>query len=396
MIANSVNLLSKTEYDIAGLFNNTSNQNQNDQLIIIEYKPEEINRVEVAGLIQNLADANVRSILLDLDLSNPSLNSMDDEILANALEENTKVNIFLPIYSKQNKFIRPLSPFSKHTKLGYINLQADNNDLYTPIQLKLNTAADSYPHSVLLQVGGISSDNNTTLIQPGIDINSIVRLPFSQSTIKIDNQHFKHKDVIIGPTNKRTKYPALLFSTLQHGNIGTISAYIILAIFLTLSLLLVNLFSKNENRSQIIFISICIAVSPLILNLISIVYFRILFPAFLLGISLISVILYLVYHHRSKFIFTLHSFKIGSSNNSTHSEHMLLEGELSIGKNGVILNADPVAAKLLGYKEDSLIGTPLREILPALKQKKWHSFFDMISKLDKPDDFLFIALKRSI
>jgi len=42
----------------------------------------------------------------------------------------------LPIYSKQNKFIRPLSPFSKHTKLGYINLQADNNDLYTPIQLK--------------------------------------------------------------------------------------------------------------------------------------------------------------------------------------------------------------------------------------------------------------------
>lgn len=293
----------------------------------------------------------------------------------------------MPIYSKQNKFIRPLSPFSKHTKLGYINLQADNNDLYTPIQLKLNTAADSYPHSVLLQVGGISSDNNTTLIQPGIDINSIVRLPFSQSTIKIDNQHFKHKDVIIGPTNKRTKYHALLFSTLQHGNIGTISAYIILAIFLILSLLLVNLFSKNKNRSQIIFISICIAVSPLILNLISIVYFRILFPAFLLGISLISVILYLVYHHRSKFIFTLHSFKIGNSNNSTHSEHMLLEGELSIGKNGVILNADPVAAKLLGYKEDSLIGTPLREILPALKQKKWHSFFDMISKLDKPDDF---------
>ncbi len=46
MIANSVNLLSKTEYDIAGLFNNTSNQNHNDQLIIIEDKPEEINRVK--------------------------------------------------------------------------------------------------------------------------------------------------------------------------------------------------------------------------------------------------------------------------------------------------------------------------------------------------------------
>jgi CHASE2 domain-containing sensor protein len=89
VIANSVNLLSKTEYDIAGLFNNTSNQNQNDQLIIIEYKPEEINRVEVAGLIQNLADANVRSILLDLDLSNPSLKSMDDEILANARVNKT-------------------------------------------------------------------------------------------------------------------------------------------------------------------------------------------------------------------------------------------------------------------------------------------------------------------
>jgi len=46
VIANSVNLLSKTEYDIAGLFNNTSNQNHNDQLIIIEDKPEEINRVK--------------------------------------------------------------------------------------------------------------------------------------------------------------------------------------------------------------------------------------------------------------------------------------------------------------------------------------------------------------
>ena len=70
IIANNFNAITATEHRFTGYLKNFVSQNNDNQLVVIEYSPEEINRAEIAGLIQTLSDVNARSILLDLDLTN--------------------------------------------------------------------------------------------------------------------------------------------------------------------------------------------------------------------------------------------------------------------------------------------------------------------------------------
>lgn len=128
-----------------------------------------------------------------------------------------------------------------------------------PIQLRSNTAASEYPHAVLLQLGNQRSDNLSTLIEPSINAASIYRLSFSETIKNSNNKRFAHKDILIGPNTKRTTIHALLYKTLMHGEVKAVPQYINFAIFLILSLFLVNLFAKNDDRMHIIFISSCIA-----------------------------------------------------------------------------------------------------------------------------------------
>jgi len=55
----------------------------------------------------------------------------------------------------------------------------------------------------------------------------------------------------------------------------------------------------------------------------------------------------------------------------------------------VILKVDPIVTKLLGYKTEKLVGKPFRDIVPALKQDKWRSFYGMLKKLKNPDDHIY-------
>ena len=390
----TVNLLSTfsvTEYRIAShLKKLTTAQDYTDKLVVIEYKPKVITRIEIAGLIQTLADANARSILLDLNLSKASLVEIDDYILSQTLKANKKIKVILPIYTNGDQALEPLPSFSKHTALGYVDLQSDVNHQSMPIQLRSNTAASEYPHAVLLQLGNQRSDNLSTLIEPRINTASIYRLPFSETIKNSNNKRFAHKDILIGPNTKRTTIHALLYKTLMHGEVKAVPQYINFAIFLILSLFLVNLFAKNDDRMHIIFISSCIAILPLISSLASIVFLRALIPAFSLTTGIILVILYLSYFHKAKLLSNY-------TNRIDLSEHDngLFEGELLIGKNGDISIANPIVTLLLGYKNRNLNGTPIHIIIPSLNQEKWADFYNKLHKTEAPDEHIydFIAKK---
>ena len=389
VIANNFNAITATEHRLAGYLQNLIFKNNNDELIVIEYSPEEINRAEIAGLIQTLSDVNARSVLLDLDLTNPSSSELDDNMLSLTLMATNRGKTVLPVYSNNGRVIKPLKSFSKFAKLGYIDINSDQNQYHSPIELTFRTAATTYSHAVPQQLGKSRSENPSTLIEPGLDINSITKLPFSQTIEKNSHQKLFGKHIIIGPNLPRTNIHALLFSTLVNGKVHFVPNYIPFTLFLFLSSLLTYVFLKYKKRSSVINISILVLMLPMVINIASVMLFRSLLPALSISVGLTSMIFYLAYLHYEKLSFSFTSENIKDENAKIDEAQNLLEGEISIGKNGVILKVDPMVTKLLGHKSEKLVGKPFRDIVPALKQEKWRSFYGMLKKLSNPDDHIY-------
>ena len=148
LIIGNLSISNAAEYKFTNiLFSAVSTHNKNE-LTIIEYNTADINRASLAGLVQSLISANAKSILLDIDLSQPGKHTLDDSILSNTLQANVTTNIVIPVYKLNQKTIRPLSAFSKHAKIGFIDFALDESVLNRSINLKLNTASNSYPHAI--------------------------------------------------------------------------------------------------------------------------------------------------------------------------------------------------------------------------------------------------------
>ena len=385
LIAANSTFFNTVEYKFSSSFNKTATHNK--EQIIIEYSSNDINRASIAGLVQSFVDANARSIFLDIDLSQPGSPPLDDDILSKTLQANQSANIILSAYRTDANIIRPLSSFSKYAKVGYVDSSLDENIINKAIHLNVSAATKTYQHAALLQLGRTRSNKETTFIDPAVIDLPITIIKLSELTNR-DFSEFKNKHITIGPNSNRTKNHALLLASLQRGELSSVSGHIVIAAFLFLSLFLINLFAKNENRLQIIALSSIVALLPLVLNFISITFFRTLFPSLLLLVGLTLIIASLAYFNRSKFSISLRSFKIQKNKGSTNL-HELLEGEISVGKNGVILKADSIAAKLFGFKDQNLVGTPLRKIAPSIKQEKWRAFYSNLAELNHPDDHLY-------
>lgn len=385
IIAGNFTFFSSAEYKFSSLFSKTASNDS--ELVVIEYAADDINRASFAGIVQLLVEAKSKSILLDIDLSQPDTQPLDDDILSNTLKANQTANIILSLYSTEDKIIRPLSSFRKYAKVGFVDRNLDDSAQNQAIALNFDSASKTYPHAVLLQLGKHSSNQNSTYIDPAISQIQIDSYAFSELS-NSDTSEFKNKHIIIGPNSVRTKIHALLLESLKRGEVNSVSGHFVFATFLFLSLLLINLFAKNENRLKIIIYSVVIAITPLVLNYISITLFRTLFPSLLLFIGLTSIITLLSFFNRNKFSLSLKSFNLERNSNKTHLNE-LLEGEISVGKNGVVLKADSIAAKLLGFKDQNLVGTPLRKIAPSIKQEKWRAFYSELINLNKPNEHLY-------
>jgi len=302
VIAGNFTFFNSAEYKFSSIFNKSTDHHSG--LIVIEYASTDINRATIAGLVQSFVDAKAKSIFLDIDLSQPDSYPLDDDILSNTLKANQSSNIILSIYDSDGKFIRPLSSFSKYAKIGFVDYSLDENILNKPISLKVNTASSTYSHAVLLQLGKTSSNNLFTYIDPAVVQAPVTTLSLNELS-NSDTANFNNKHIIIGPNSDRTKNHALLFKSLQRGELSSVSGHIVIVTFLFLSLFLINLYTKNENRLQIIALSTVIAALPLILNFISITFFRVLFRSLLLFAGLTLIIASLAYFNRSKFTISL-------------------------------------------------------------------------------------------
>ena len=394
LLIGNLTVSNTAEYKFTSMLYSAVGTHNKNEHAIIEYNTTDINRASLAGLVQSLIDVNAKSILLDIDLSQSSAHPFDDSILSNTLQANSSSNIVIPIYKSERKTIRPLSTFRKHVKIGFIDYALDESVLNKSINLKLNTASTSYPHAVILQLGKQSSGIASTYLDPAFSENIINKYLFNE-IINSDAEIFKNKHIIIGPSSKRNNNHALLLETLKSGKFSSIPAHILLVVFFILSLLLINLFSKNENRSQIFLGSTAISVFPLILNYITLTFFRTLFPSLLLFMGLVTVTIYLTYFHRRKLFISIKSFNLENERNNS-CLNKLLEGEISVDKDGVILKADSIASRLLGVKDQDLINTPLREIAPSIQHDKWQIFYGELTHLNKSTEHLFeIAANHS-
>ena len=387
--ANILNVFSSAEYKISGSIYNVLDISENNEIIIVDYPPKEINRTYIAGLIQKLSDNRARSLLLDVDLSKPSINYLDDSLLMETLAANSNLKVVLPIYKDGENIIRPLPKFSKYSKTGYIDLGNNIGDIHSEISLSLNTQTMKYHHVAKVLLNN-NSDIDSTYIKPGIASNLIPVINF-QDLNNHDTNKFTNKHIFVGSNPDRSIINALLFKTLKQGDIKAAPWYIIILIFLVISIYLIKQFSNNENYLQILLLSVLITSLPLVLNFISIVFFKTLFPTFLLSLGLISVIVYLSYHHRKNFNISLKAVSLVNKHTVENNDDLneLLEGDISIGKNGVILKADSIAEKLLGFKDQKLIGTPLEIIAPSMKQEKWRNFYDDLINLKSPTEHLY-------
>lgn len=388
VVLSKLSLFTHAEHKLLGLIHSPS-QNSNSDLVVIEYTEDSINRAQLAGLLQSFSEHNTKSVLLDINLSEIGENTLDDDILSNTLKANNTTKIILPIYKIEDKRIRPLASFRKYTKTGFIDLDLDKNSSNKPIKLSFNTSANSDIHAIKVQLGNNSNTTISTLIEPGISLDNIIKYSFKESQIQ-NAETFKNKHILIGPNTKRTNNHALLFLTLQEGEVNQLESHIIFSLFLVLSLALLILFASNMSRTKIIFASAAIAMIPIVINLIAFTLFRTLLPSFLLLIGLSIVILLLIYLNRDIFDFSIKTINLNSSysrNNGYLQE--LLEGELSIGKNGVVLKADPIAIKLLGMDDQSIVGTPIRKLSPSIKQDRWRTFYSELVSNEKPGENLY-------
>jgi len=279
VFANNFSVITATEHRFTGYLKNLVPQNNDNQLVVIEYSPEKINRAEIAGLIQTLSDLNARSILLDLDLANPSASELDDNMLSLTLKANNRGKTVLAVYSDNGRILKPMRSFSKHTLQGYIDLNYDYSQHHSPIELNFRTAATKYTHAVLQQLGRSGSVYSNTLIEPGLDINTITKYSFSQIIENNSNQKLASKHILIGPNLPRTNTHALLFNTLVNGEVSFIPRYIVFALFLTLASLLSYVFFKYKKRSTVISIALFVLVLPIALNVLSVLALRSLLPA---------------------------------------------------------------------------------------------------------------------
>ena len=389
VVVNNFSVITATEHRFSGYLKNLVSQNYDDQLVIIGYSPEEINRAEIAGLIQTLSDANARSILLDLDLANPSASELDDNMLSLTLKANNRGKTILAVYSDEGRILKPLRSFSKHAKKGYIDLNFDYSQHHIPIELNLRTAATKYTHAVLQQLGKSGSEYSTTLIEPGLNINYVTKYSFSQIIENNFNQKLTGKHILIGPNLQRTNTHALLFKTLVNGEVSFAPSYIVFAFFLALASLLAYVFIKYKKRSTVIFIASFVLVLPIALNVLSVLALRSLLPTISLSVGLASMSLFFAYLYYEKLSYAFLSENIKAENNISDESQALLEGELSIGKNGVILKADPIVTNILGYKTEKLVGKPFRDIISEFKHEKWRGFYGMLKKLSNPDDHIY-------
>ena len=389
VVANNFNAITATEHRFTGYLKNFVSQNNDNQLVVIEYSPEEINRAEIAGLIQTLSDVNARSILLDLDLTNPSIPELDDNMLSLTLKANNRGRTVLPVYSDNGRILKPLRSFSKHAKKGYIDLNFDYSQYHIPIELNLRTSATKYTHAVLQQLGRSGSEYSNTIIEPGLDINNITKYSFAQIIGKSSNQKLANKHILIGPSSPRTNTHALLFNTLVNGEVYYAPKYIVFVLILVFASLLAYVFFKYKKRSTVISLALLVLMLPIALNVLSVLGFRSILPAISLSAGLASIILYLAYIHYEKLSFAFASDNIEDENNISDESQALLEGEISIGKNGVILKVDPIVTKILGYNTENLVGRPFRDIVSEFKHEKWRSFYEMLKKLDSPDNHIY-------
>ncbi len=375
------------EYMFSGYINNATNRHANEDLVIIKYKPEEINRVMLAGLIQSLVDARAKSIALDIDLSHPVENPLDDEILSNVLKDNKAANIILPIYEKNNEFIWPLSSFKRYTQLGFIDVNIENSTLYDSFPLSLETSANIFPHTALRQLGKPIPEQATTYLEPG---RNLKRSYYSfTEVINSDTKIYKNKHVLIAPDLKRTQFNALIFKTLSRGVFRSVPDYIVFGIFLAISFLLINISKKEKRLTKTILQSVFFTLSPIIIIYISISLYRIQLPSFSLCVGLLLSSIFLLFIYRHKFTISFKSISLSNKNSKENDLLELLEGEISISKNGVVLRADAPAAKLLGLQEKHLMGTSLKNISPFMKPKLWRKYYGDLIKLKKPAETLY-------
>ena len=389
VITNNISVITATEHRFTGYLKNFVPQNNDDQLVVIEYSPEEINRAEIAGLIQTLSDVNARSILLDLDLTNPSIPELDDNMLSLTLKANNRGRTVLPVYSYNGRILKPLRSFSKHTKKGYIDLNFDYSQYHTPIELNFRTAVTKYTHAVLQQLGRSGSEYSTTLIEPGLDINNITKYSFAQIIAKNSDQKLAGKHILVGPNLPRTNTLALLFKTLVNGEVSFAPEYIVFALFLALAFLLVYVFIKYKKRSSVISIALFMLMLPIALNVLSVLAFRTILPSISLSIGLASITLYLAYLYYEKLSFAFESENIKDLNNISDESQALLEGEISIANNGVILKVDPIVTNILGYKTEKIAGKPFGDIIPEFRYEKWRGFYKMLKTFDNPDNHIY-------
>lgn len=384
------NIIKSVEYEFSGYLKNlVSKTNKNEKLVVIEYSQKNINRAEIAGFIQTLSDINASSILLDLDLTSSSSSEVDDNMLSLTLKANNRGKTVLPVYDTNNNIAKPLSIFSKFAKLGYVDINLYGYKYFIPIELNHRTAATKYTHAVLRQLGKPGSEYNETIIEPGLNIESVKKFTFSD-VIKTNNyEMLSGKHVQIGPKSHRTDIHALLFNTLANGEFAFAPVYFALIIFCVLAFLLTYAFSKNNKRSNIISLSLLFLVIPIAINLSSLYLFRLLLPGLSISLGLVFIVSLLSYIYHEKLSFSFSSETIKGDSPAIEKSHGFLEGELSIGKNGVILKVDPIITKLLGYKTENLVGKPFRNIVPELKQEKWRSFYNMLMKLNNPNDHVY-------
>ena len=389
-----LSILDSIEHKLSSYINTSKVSSSVSEVVIIKYTSDDVNRAKLAGLVQFLAENKAKSILIDVDLSKAGDNDLDNSILSNTLKANTATRIIIPVYKRENNISRPISSFKKYARKGFIDLALDSEALDTPINLLLKTQTESIPHAALVQLRMQYSNYSKTYIDPRKTLEHVQEYLFKNAN-RLDGSVFKSKHIIIGPDSNRTFSHASLIETLKQGNINLLSEYLVLFLFFVCSSILLRLFSKEIRKSYLLFVSAFILSLPIIINYISLNYFRILFPSTLLFFGLTTFIAYLIYAKFYNF-----SFKPNKTNSDEKTidgdPYKVIEGEISIGLDGVILKADSICAKLLKHRQQELVGLPIRELSPNAKLEKWKTYYNEIADVDERFKHIFeIKVKES-
>lgn len=132
-----------------------------------------------ARLLERLAEAGARSVMLDLLLIEPSADSAQDRSLARAM---TRLPVYLPLQARtgQDGFVAPLPLFKEHARgVGHVELMLDTDGIARSIFMRLGPPGEVEPYLGLLMASETPEPASTTSGDAGSRGANRRRIPFA-------------------------------------------------------------------------------------------------------------------------------------------------------------------------------------------------------------------------